>query len=235
MQQQQQGEAAGASSRCMQCCLHLCSVLQEMRIYIHNSSTFTCIAVVPAGLLAQALLFHHAHAQFARQVLDAGLYDTTDRPFNSTEAAAAAAASGATTAGAAQPKFWQPGVKLPSCPATKVLLTDQGIPTNYADLSPIEQTTHPTIANIIQLAYASWVDDVQQQLGGCLAGLGVDAGSIQAINVKVQPYGGTMSALVMRAGSKGVFVAFRVRHHTGDRWSIQANTVCCLLAAAMIL
>jgi hypothetical protein len=166
-------------------------------------------AAALAGLLVQVLLLHQAAAQFAQQVLDAGLYDRTDQPFNST--AATAAAAGSNTAAATQPQFWQPGVKLRNCPATQVLLTDLGIPTNYADLSPAEQATHPSIANIIQLAYASWVDDVQQQLGGCLNGLGVDASSIQVIHTKVQPYGGTMSALVMRAGSKGVFVAFKVR------------------------
>lgn len=90
-----------------------------------------------------------------------------------------------------------------------MLLTDLGIPSNYAELSPAEQATHPSIAAIIQLAYTSWVDKVQEQLGGCLSGLGIDVSSIQTINVKVQPYGGTMTALVMRAGSKGVFVAFR--------------------------
>jgi hypothetical protein len=166
--------------------------------------------------LVQVLLYHQAHAQFAQQVLDAGLYDKADQLFNST-----AAAAGSTPAGAAQPQFWQPGVKLPNCSATQVLLTDLGIPTNFADLSPTDQATHPSIANIIQLAYASWVDDVQQQLGGCLAGLGVDASSVQTINVKVQPYGGTMSAVVMRAGSKGVFVAFKVRRQMQEA----ANTV----------
>jgi hypothetical protein len=163
-----------------------------------------CTAAAFAGLVLQVLLLHQANAQFAQQVLDAGLYDRTDQSFNST------AAAGSTPAAAAQPQFWQPGVKLPNCPATQVLLTDLGIPTNYADLSPTEQVTHPSIANILQLAYASWVDDVQQQLGGCLNGLGIDASSIQVIHTKVQPYGGTMSALVMRAGSKGVFVAFKV-------------------------
>jgi hypothetical protein len=153
----------------------------------------------------QLLLFYQVSAQFAQQVLDAGLYSSYNQPLNST-----AGAAGANTAGAAEPQFWQPGVDLPSCPTTKLLLTDLGIPTDYADLSATEQANHPSIAAIIQLAYTTWVDDVQQQLGGCLDGLGVDVASIQAIDVKVQPYGGTMSALVMRAGSKGVFVIFRV-------------------------
>jgi hypothetical protein len=160
-------------------------------------------------LTAQLLLFNSAQAQFAQQVLDAGLYDRYDQQSNST--AAAAGAGGTSPAGAAEPQFWQPGVNLPSCPATQVLLSDLGVPANYADLSPTEQASHPALAAIIQLAYTTWVDDVQEQLGVCLNGLGIDVGSIQAVNAKVQPYGGTMSALVMRAGSKGVFVVFKVR------------------------
>lgn len=60
---------------------------------------------------------------------------------------------------------------IPSCPATQVLSSDLGILSNYADLSPTEQALHSFNSTVIQLAYSSWVADVQQQLGGCLEGM----------------------------------------------------------------
>ncbi|KAF6261022.1 hypothetical protein COO60DRAFT_1459317 [Scenedesmus sp. NREL 46B-D3] len=61
---------------------------------------------------------------------------------------------------------------IPSCPATQVLSSDLGILSNYADLSPTEQALHSFNSTVIQLAYSSWVADVQQQLGGCLEDCG---------------------------------------------------------------
>lgn len=59
---------------------------------------------------------------------------------------------------------------------------------------------------LLQLTYAAWLDDPAAKLGACLSAMGVDA--MQVINARVQPVGGVMTALVLRAG-RTVFVVFR--------------------------
>lgn len=58
-------------------------------------------------------------------------------------------------------------------------------------------------------AYVSWQDDAKATLGSCLSNLGIDLGSVTTVHNIVMPYLGTMTAVVMRAGTKGVFVSFR--------------------------
>ena len=58
-------------------------------------------------------------------------------------------------------------------------------------------------------AYVAWQDDPKATLGSCMQNLGIDLDSVSTIHKTVFPYLGTMSAVVMRAGDKGVFVAFR--------------------------
>lgn len=119
--------------------------------------------------------------------------------------------------GASQPAYFQPGVFLPDCPASQILQTELGVPENWGDLSPTQQATHPANALIIQLAHAAWRDDLQT-MSGCLGAMGIDINSMQLVNAKVQPYGGTMTAAVMRAGSKAVFVSFRCGRQVQDSW-----------------
>lgn len=108
------------------------------------------------------------HAQFAQQVLDAGVYNQT---INSTTLATAVAlAADKVPPGSriltpqepapiahseiASAQWFQIGVQLPACPASNVLLTDDGVPENWGELTMTEQVTHPANALILQLAYA---------------------------------------------------------------------------------
>lgn len=58
-------------------------------------------------------------------------------------------------------------------------------------------------------AYIPWQDDPKSTLGSCLDNLGIDLDSMTTVHKVVLPYLGTMTAVVMRAGNKGVFVSFR--------------------------
>jgi hypothetical protein len=58
-------------------------------------------------------------------------------------------------------------------------------------------------------AYIPWQDDPKATLGSCLDNLGIVLDSITTVHKVVLPYLGTMTAVVMRAGNKGVFVSFR--------------------------
>jgi hypothetical protein len=58
-------------------------------------------------------------------------------------------------------------------------------------------------------AFVAWQDDPTATLSKCMDNLGIDLDSVSTVHRVVFPYLGTMSAVVMRAGNKGVFVAFR--------------------------
>lgn len=56
-------------------------------------------------------------------------------------------------------------------------------------------------------AYVAWQDDARITLGRCLDNLGIR--DVFTVHKIVLPYLGTMTAVVMRAGDKGVFISFR--------------------------
>jgi hypothetical protein len=56
-------------------------------------------------------------------------------------------------------------------------------------------------------AYAAWQEDARITLGACLDNLGIK--EVSTVHKMVLPYLGTMTAVVMRAGNKGVFISFR--------------------------
>lgn len=58
-------------------------------------------------------------------------------------------------------------------------------------------------------AYVPWQNDPKATLSSCLSNLGIDLDSVSILHKIVLPYLGTMTAVVMRAGDKGVFVSFR--------------------------
>lgn len=151
--------------------------------------------LVLGGLLAACLC--PVRAQFARAALDAAAARTAEAQ------SAQGPIAGVESFGI---KF---GVKLPQCPGSRILLTDQGVPGNWSRMSPDAQVADPSIALILQLAYAVWQDDPAAKLGACLVNMGIDEDSIKVIHRRVRAYGGTMTALVMRAGDRGVFVSFR--------------------------
>ncbi|KAF8058124.1 hypothetical protein HT031_005784 [Scenedesmus sp. PABB004] len=174
-------------------------------------------APTAAALLACLLLLRPATVagQGAAQVVAAGLYSRSSVLMPSpadaaTEAWAEAEAQVEEAQGAAAPQFWQMGVSLPACPASGLLASEAaGFPPDWASLPPSQQAAHPANALAIQLAYTAWQDDPARDMGACLGAAGVDVGSLRVINARVAPHGGTMSAVVARAGARGVFVAFR--------------------------
>jgi hypothetical protein len=56
-------------------------------------------------------------------------------------------------------------------------------------------------------AYVAWQEDAHITLGRCLDNLGIK--DVVTVHKLVLPYLGTMTAVVMRAGDKGVFLSFR--------------------------
>lgn len=141
---------------------------------MYAQSTEYCTSLLslllPCCAVWLSIVLAPARAQFAKQVIEAGFYN---QPINSTTVARAAALAATklpagSTASAVtdiqsepvpsdatvSPEFYQSGVQLPSCPSSRVLLTDEGVPENWGDLSAEEQAVHPANALMIQLAYA---------------------------------------------------------------------------------